>query len=134
MAYDIPITGFNTFNTNNLRLWRSRPNFDNNQDSDGDSSEDLVDKIDKIQDAEYLTSIYYPNIPGQSHKEERLKQEYFYAAATLQDLMRRFKKDIMYQMNEFYEKNQILLNELHSAVSILEMLRILIDEEKLIWQ
>ena len=40
----------------------------------------------------------------------------------------------MYQMNEFYEKNQILLNELHSAVSILEMLRILIDEEKLIWQ
>lgn len=80
-----------------------------------------------------MTSIYYPNIPGQKGKEERLKQEYFYAAATLQDLMRRFKKDIMYQMNEFYEKNQILLNELHSAVSILEMLRILIDDEKLIW-
>ena len=48
MAYDIPITGFNTFNTNNLRLWRSRPNFEQNQDSDGGSEDDLVDKIDKI--------------------------------------------------------------------------------------
>ena len=49
------------------------------------------------------------------------------------DLMRRFKKDIMYSMSEFHEKNQIMLNELHSAVSILEMIRILIDEEKLLW-
>jgi starch phosphorylase len=48
MAYDIPITGFNTFNTNNLRLWRSRPNFEQNQDSEGDGEDDLVDKIDKI--------------------------------------------------------------------------------------
>ena len=64
MAYDIPITGFNTFNTNNLRLWRSKPCFDN-QDSEGEGEEDLVERIDKIQDAEYLTSIYYPNIPEQ---------------------------------------------------------------------
>ena len=86
-----------------------------------------------MQDAEYLTSIYYPSIPGQEHKEERLKQEYFYASATLQDLVRRFKKDVMSQMNEFHEKNSILLNELHSAISILEMLRILVDDEKLLW-
>jgi starch phosphorylase len=106
MAYDIPITGFNTFNTNNLRLWRSKPYFgEGDQQEEDETEEDLVDRIDKIQDAEYLTSIYYPNLPEQAHKEERLKQEYFYAASTLQDLMRRFKKDIMYQMNEFYEKN-----------------------------
>jgi starch phosphorylase len=66
MAYDIPITGFNTFNTNNLRLWRSKPYFANDEGSDNadDNCEDLVDRIDKIQDGEYLTSIYYPNIPG----------------------------------------------------------------------
>ena len=65
MAYDIPITGFNTFNTNNLRLWRSKPYFGENlEESEGEKEEDLVDRIDKIQDAEYLTSIYYPNIPG----------------------------------------------------------------------
>jgi glucan phosphorylase len=47
--------------------------------------------------------------------------------------MRRFSKDIKFQMNQFDEKNQILLNEMHSAVSILEMLRILLDEQKLTW-
>ena len=128
VAYDIPLTGFNTFNTNNLRLWRSRPYLDDS-DEEGEDAESLVEKIDKIQDAEYLTSIFYPNIPGQQHKEERLKQEYFYASATLQDLMRRFKKDVMFQLNEFHEKNQILLNEMHSALAILEMLRILVDED-----
>ena len=72
VAYDIPITGFNTFNTNNLRLWRSRPYFgDQESFEDLDSSNnnsfdsvDLVDTIDKLQDAEYLTSVYYPSIPG----------------------------------------------------------------------
>ena len=47
-AYDIPITGFNTFNTNNLRLWRSRPCFDESDNEEGDTDADLVDKIDKI--------------------------------------------------------------------------------------
>jgi glucan phosphorylase len=47
-------------------------------------------------DAEYLTSMYYPNIPGLEHEANRLKQEYFYSSATLQDLMRRFSKDIKF--------------------------------------
>ena len=47
VAYDIPITGFNTFNTNNLRLWRSRPYFDESDEED-DQDVDLVEKIDKI--------------------------------------------------------------------------------------
>jgi starch phosphorylase len=144
VGYDIPITGFNTFNTNNLRLWRSRPYFDEGDDEQDETisgatdqayvAVDLEKKIDKIQDAEYLTSIFFPNSPGQAHKEERLRQEFFYASATLQDMMRRFKKDVMFTMQEFHEKNQILLNEMHSAVSILEMLRILVDEEGLVWQ
>lgn len=47
-AYDIPITGFNTFNTNNLRLWRSRPYFDESDNEEDDMDIDLVEKIDKI--------------------------------------------------------------------------------------
>jgi starch phosphorylase len=47
-AYDIPITGFNTFNTNNLRLWRSRPYFDESDEEDDDMDVELVEKIDKI--------------------------------------------------------------------------------------
>ena len=69
VAYDIPITGFNTFNTNNLRLWRSRPYLDDNDDDEegdggADSDSDLEARIEKLQDAEYLTAIYYPNTPG----------------------------------------------------------------------
>lgn len=71
VAYDIPIAGFNTFNTNNMRLWRSKPYF--GDDLDGVDPENLVDKIDRMQDAEYLTSVYYPNIPNQMHKEARLR-------------------------------------------------------------
>jgi glycogen phosphorylase len=48
--------------------------------------------------------------------------------------MRRFKKDVMRDPLDFNEKNQILLNEMYSALSILEMLRILVDEEKVLWQ
>ena len=48
--------------------------------------------------------------------------------------MRRFKKDIMHNLSEFQDRNQILLNEMYSALSILEMLRLLVDEEKLVWQ
>ena len=65
MAYDIPLTGFNTFNTNNLRLWKSRPFFKRLEEGaeDSDSSvEDIEQKVNDVLDAEYLTSIYYPNI------------------------------------------------------------------------
>ena len=55
-----------------MRLWRSKPYFGENI-KESEDPEDLVDKIDKMQDAEYLTSIYYPNIPGQMHKEQRLR-------------------------------------------------------------
>ena len=64
VAYDIPITGFNTFNTNNLRLWRSRPYYGDEDSQDEGDDADLLDKIENMQNAEYLTSIYYPKIPG----------------------------------------------------------------------
>ena len=106
MAYDLLITGYNTFNTNTLRLWRSQPVFneDSSDDDNDDASkegkpckdQDLDDKIDRMLDAEYLTSMYYPNIPGIRNDANRLKQEYFYSSATLQDLMRRFSKDIKF--------------------------------------
>ena len=86
VAYDIFISGFNTFNTNTLRLWRSKPYFDSEgsdddygQEGEKDTSKDDFDPdnleniIDKMQDAEYLTSIYYPGIPGLEHEENRLK-------------------------------------------------------------
>ena len=86
-AYDMPITGYNTFNTNNLRLWRSRPydEFDNSMYSQDDEiNKELTcnadeyhshyfESVEKSQDAEYISSIFYPNDNTQKDKEIRLK-------------------------------------------------------------
>jgi glycogen phosphorylase len=72
MAYDTPIPGFNTYNTNNLRLWRSRPTKDFNFDAFNTS--DYQGAIQERQEAEYITSVLYPNDSTDSGKELRLKQ------------------------------------------------------------
>ena len=71
MAYDTPIPGFNTYNTNNLRLWRSRPHntFDFNQFN----SANYHGAIRERQEAEYITSVLYPNDSSHEGKELRLK-------------------------------------------------------------
>ena len=60
MPYDTPVTGYNTFNTNNLRLWRSRP-YDEYEASMYPDDVSYLNSIEKCQEAEYITSIFYPN-------------------------------------------------------------------------
>jgi starch phosphorylase len=73
MAYDMPVTGYNTFNTNNLRLWRSRP-YDEYEASMFPDDISYIKSVEKRQEAEYITSIFYPNDKVQGGKELRLKQ------------------------------------------------------------
>jgi len=129
-AYDTPIPGFNTFNTNNLRLWKSRPcnEFDFKQFNAGDYHGAIRDR----QKAEYITSVLYPNDSSEAGKELRLKQQYFFCSATIRDIIRRYKKTHP-DWSAFHEKNQIQLNDTHPAIASIELLRILIDEEKLTW-
>ena len=129
-AYDTPIPGFNTFNCNNLRLWRSRPcnEFDFKQFNAGD----YHGAINERQKAEYITSVLYPNDSSEGGKELRLKQQYFFCSATIRDIIRRYKKSHT-TWTQFHEKNQIQLNDTHPAIASIELLRILIDEEKLPW-
>lgn len=91
-----------------------------------------MDAIGERQKAEYITSVLYPNDSGFSGKELRLKQQYFFCSATMRDIIRRFKKQHT-NWNDFPEKNQIQLNDTHPTISTVELLRILIDEEKLPW-
>lgn len=72
LAYDTPVPGFNTFNTNNLRLWKSKPcnEFDFKSFNAGDYHGAIIEK----QKAEYITSVLYPNDSTDSGKELRLKQ------------------------------------------------------------
>jgi len=72
MAYDTPIPGFNTYNTNNLRLWRSRTN--NTFDFHKFNESDYTGAGEERLNAEYITSVLYPNDSTDSGKELRLKQ------------------------------------------------------------
>mmetsp|Transcript_23971 Transcript_23971/g.32121 ORF Transcript_23971/g.32121 Transcript_23971/m.32121 type:complete len:619 (-) Transcript_23971:556-2412(-) len=128
-AYDTPVPGYNTYNTNNLRLWRSRPCNEFNFDSFNQG--DYFGAIGERQSAEYITSVLYPNDSTPSGKELRLKQQYFFCAASLRDIIRRYKKNHPNDWSEFAAKNQVQLNDTHPAISVIELLRILLDEEKL---
>ena len=127
-AYDSPMPGFNTFNSINLRLWKSVPT--NEFDFASFNSGDYFKAIETRQRAEYITSVLYPNDSREGGKELRLKQQYFFICATLQDVMRRFKKKKR-DWKELPEKIAIQLNDTHPSLAIVEMLRILIDEEGL---
>ena len=123
-AYDNPIPGYNTFNSINLRLWKSVPT------SEFDYTGDYFKAIETRQKAEYISSVLYPNDNTMAGKELRLKQQYFFISATLQDVMRRFKKKKR-SWKELPEKMAIQLNDTHPALAIIEMRRILIDLEGL---
>jgi starch phosphorylase len=77
--------------------------------------------------------VLYPNDVTEQGKELRLKQQYFFCSASIRDIVRRFKK-LHTDWEEFPNKNQIQLNDTHPAIASVELLRILIDEEKLPWE
>lgn len=129
MAYDSPIPGFNTYNTNNLRLWRSRPRA--TFDFDKFNSSDYAGAIREKQEAEAITSVLYPNDNTDAGKELRLKQQYFFSSASIYDMVRRYKDKHNDRFKSFADKNRVQLNDTHPAIAIVELLRILIDEEML---
>ncbi len=129
MAYDTPIPGYNTFNTNNLRLWRACPSTE--FDFRSFNSGDYFGAVKSKQKAESISSVLYPNDMSMEGKELRLKQEYFFCAATISDIVRRFLKKHTHDWKNFSQKVAIQLNDTHPTIAILELLRILLDEFKL---
>jgi starch phosphorylase len=130
VAYDVPIPGYNTYNTLNLRLWSSKPakEFDLHSFNRGDYFKAIEDK----QRSETITSVLYPNDNTSVGKELRLKQQYFFVSATLQDILKRYKKT-GHPLTELPKRIAIQLNDTHPTLSIVEMMRLLLDEEGLDW-
>ncbi|MCI0443202.1 glycogen/starch/alpha-glucan phosphorylase [bacterium] len=130
MAYDIPIPGYANNTVNNLRLWaaKSTREFDFEYFNHGDYIKAVQDK----QKTETISKVLYPNDNVVQGKELRLKQEYFFVSATLQDVIRRYKKAHP-DFSQFPEKVAIQLNDTHPAIAIPELMRILIDLNGLSW-
>lgn len=130
VAYDYPVPGFGTKNTNNIRLWSSKPKkeFDLASFNEGDYNK----SVEEQKAADNITSVLYPNDNHMSGKILRLKQQYFFVSATLQDIIRRFKKTPR-PWSEFSGQVAIQLNDTHPTLGIAELMRILMDEEHLGW-
>lgn len=130
VAYDNPIPGYKTSNTINLRLWAAKPSgeFDLQSFNTGD----YVNAILSMHRAETISSVLYPDDRTYQGKELRLKQQYFFVSATLQDIIRRFK-DHHSSFEVFPEKVAIQLNDTHPTIGAPELMRLLVDVESLEW-
>lgn len=130
VAYDFPVPGYHTSNVNNLRLWSSKPTteFDFQKFNEGDYGSSVAEQ----QKAESITAVLYPNDNFYQGKELRLKQQYFWVAASLHDIVRRFLKTKK-KWSEFPDMVAIQLNDTHPTLAVVELQRILVDLEGLEW-
>ncbi|MDG5814277.1 glycogen/starch/alpha-glucan phosphorylase [Chitinispirillales bacterium ANBcel5] len=130
LPYDMPIPGYGVNNVNTLRLWsaRSAEEFNLQFFNNGDYIGACQDKLN----SENISKVLYPNDNNISGRELRLKQQYFFSSASLQDIIRRFLQSNS-DFTKFPEKVSIQLNDTHPAISIVELMRLLLDEHKLGW-
>ncbi|PWA29802.1 hypothetical protein CCH79_00007956 [Gambusia affinis] len=133
MPYDTPVPGYMNNTVNTMRLWSARaPNDFNLKDCD------YIQAVLDRNLAENISRVLYPNDNFFEGKELRLKQEYFVVAATLQDIIRRFKttnkgRPSRTTFDAFPDKVAIQLNDTHPAMAIPELMRVFVDIEKLDW-
>lgn len=132
MAYDTPIPGYRNNTVNNLRLWAAKATREFNLEyfNHGDYDRAVDEKIQ----SENISKVLYPKDDFTQGRELRLKQEYFLVSATLQDIIRRYKKTHQQDFNFFPDKVAIQLNDTHPALAITELMRILVDLEGLPWE
>ncbi|MEO6324873.1 MAG: glycogen/starch/alpha-glucan phosphorylase [Thermoanaerobaculia bacterium] len=127
MAYDTPIAGFRNDTVNSLRLWaaKSSREFDLGRFHSGD----YVRAVEAKSQSENISKVLYPPDESVVGKELRLKQQYFFVSATLQDILRRFQKRPGRRIEELPVRVALQLNDTHPSVAIPELMRILVDGE-----
>ena len=130
IPYDRPVVGYGGKTVNTLRLWSAAaPDyFDFKEFSHGD----FVGAVAETLAAESLTRVLYPDDSTNMGQGLRFVQEYFLVACSLADLLRRFRKNNS-DWNQLPDKVAIQLNDTHPTLSVPELMRILLDDEKLGW-
>ncbi|KAL0437835.1 UNVERIFIED_CONTAM: Alpha-glucan phosphorylase, H isozyme [Sesamum radiatum] len=136
VAYDVPIPGYKTKNTNSLRLWEAKAcakDFNLFQFNDGEYESAALPH----SRAQQICAVLYPGDATENGKLLRLKQQFFLCSASLQDIIARFKErkgendEIMW--SEFPSKVAVQLNDTHPTLAIPELMRLLMDGEGLGW-
>jgi len=136
MAYDVPVPGYGTETVNNLRLWSAKATreFDLRHFNDGN----YVAAVEKRNETETISKVLYPNDASASGRELRLKQQYFFVSASIQDILRRFlfvhEIKTPQDWNKLPDKIAIQLNDTHPAIAVAEMMHQLVDMHHLAWE
>lgn len=130
MAYDIPIPGYNHKTVNNLRLWSARSSRE--LELEHFQAGDYFQAVQNKHESEIISKVLYPADHNTLGKELRFKQEYFFVSASLQDIIRRYKKGHS-NFDQFSDKVAIQLNDTHPSLAIAELMRIFVDEEAIPW-
>lgn len=127
VPYDVPIIGYKTKNINTLRLWQCEAlrefdfNLFNNQQ--------YIEAVSARNKAEDISRVLYPNDTAEAGKILRLRQQYFFSSASMKDIIKKHKAKYGSDFSEFVKNNVAQLNDTHPTISILEFIRILVDEE-----
>lgn len=132
IPYDVPIPGYQNDAVNTLRLWKAAATdeFHLGEFNAGLYPESVAAK----NNAEQITLVLYPNDSSENGKGLRLRQQYFLASASLQDVLGRWVGTHGDDFTRFAEKNVFQLNDTHPSCSVPELMRLLMDEHGLGWE
>ena len=131
IPYDLPIPGYKNDVVNTLRLWSAAATdeFDLEDFNAGDYSDSVAAK----NEAENITMVLYPNAENENGRELRLRQQYFLASASLQDILHDWVVQYGSDLGDFADKHCFQLNDTHPAIAVPELMRLLMDEHGLGW-
>ena len=131
VPFDIPIVGYNNNMVNTLRVWDAEAINDFQLDSFDRG--DYHKAVEQENLARNIVEVLYPNDNHYAGKELRLKQQYFFISASVQEAVEKYKRTHS-DIRKFYEKATFQMNDTHPTVAVAELMRILLDEEKLTWE
>ena len=129
MPYDVPVPGYDTGTVNNLRLWsaKSTREFDLGHFNDGNYEK----SVEERNASEHISKVLYPNDSSASGRELRLKQQYFFVSASIQDILHRFLT-AGNKWEALPDKVAMQLNDTHPAIAVAEMMYQLVDVHRLV--
>lgn len=130
VPYDIPVVGYNNNMVNTLRVWDAEAINDFQLDSFDKG--DYQKAVEQENLARNIVEVLYPNDNHYAGKELRLKQQYFFISASVQEAVAKYKRKHS-DIHKFYEKATFQMNDTHPTVAVAELMRILLDEEGLGW-
>ncbi len=130
MAFDTPVPGYDTDTVNNMRLWTAKASRDFNLMYFNEGN--YIQAVAEKNESENLSKVLYPDDTTEMGRELRLRQQYFFVCASLQDILRRFIK-FHPDLNDLPDKVALQLNDTHPSIAIPELMRTLVDIHRLDW-